>query len=380
MNPAERRRPRTRERPAAPAGAMTLPARYYCDRDGFRREQDRIHRRLWNAVCPVDDVPAGPGGYRVEEVAGDSLILVRGPDGALRAFHNVCRHRGTRLLDSGAGCLAGSVRCSYHAWVYGLDGRLRSAPHMDRTPGFSTHDWPLVRAASEARDGIVWVRVAEAGPDLAGQLGEAADRLRPYRMETLVAAHEERYKLRANWKLVVQNFSECLHCPVIHPQLQRLSHYLTGDNFPMSAGAVGSTMELAEGAETLSTDGRLVGTRLPGPGGAAGRRIGYEILLPNLMLCLHPDYVVRYFLDARAADRTRIRCEWLFAPEAVERPGFDPSRAVEFWDETNRQDWRVSERAQAGIGSSGYRPGPYSHREDQLWAFDRWLRDRLGDA
>ncbi len=388
MKPAERREPpsrerpdsRIRERPAAPPDARTLPARYYRDPDVFRRERNRIHRVLWNAVGPVSDIPAGPGGYRLAEVAGDSLILARGPDGVLRAFHNVCRHRGTRLLEESAGCLAGSVQCGYHAWTYGLDGRLRRAPHMERTPGFRADDWPLLPARCEVRDGIVWVRIAASGPGLAEQSGPAAERLRPYRMEELTAVHEERYDLAANWKLVVQNFSECLHCPVIHPQLQALSHYLTGDNFPMTAGAVGSTMDLAHGAETLSTDGRLVGTPLPGLDSPARRRIGYEILLPNLMLCLHPDYVVRCFLDALAADRTKIRCEWLFAPAALEQPDFEPARAVEFWDRTNRQDWRVSELAQAGIGSSAYRPGPYSHREDQLWAFDRWLLDRLGDT
>ena len=368
-----------RERPAAPAGALTLPARFYCDAGIFDREKERVHRAMWNAVAATGDLPSGPGGYRVVEVAGDSLIVVRGRDGQVRALANVCRHRGTRLLDAGAGCLPGAVRCPYHAWTYGLDGRLRSAPHMDQVPGFRLADWPLAEAAAAEWGGLLWVRAAPAGPSLDEQLGPAAERVRPYGIEHLVAAHTEHYQLAANWKLIVQNFSECLHCPVIHPQLQRLSHYLTGDNFPLTPGAVGSTMDLAEGVETLSEDGKLVGAPLPGLGGHALRRVGYEILLPNLMLCLHPDYVVRYFLEAVAVDRTQIRCEWLFSREAVERPGFDPRRSVSFWDTTNRQDWRVSELAQAGISSGAYRPGPYSNREDQLWALDGWIRERLDE-
>ncbi len=378
MSPSER--VAARERPPAPTGARTLPARFYVSPEVFERENERVHRTMWSAACGVDEIPAGEGGYRVVEVGGDSLLVARGEDGEFRAFHNVCRHRGTRLVDEGSGRLPGAVQCPYHAWTYGLDGRLRSAPHMDQVPGFSTNEWPLAAAACETWGGVVWVRVAPEGPDLPEQLGPAADRVRPYGMEALVTARSARYELRANWKLVVQNFSECLHCPVIHPQLQQLSHYLTGENFPLTPGAVGSTMDLAEGAETLSPDGRFVGRPLPGLTGKALRRIGYEILLPNLMLCLHPDYVVRYILEPRGVGATVIRCQWLFSPEAVEAPGFDPAPAVDFWDTTNRQDWRVSELAQAGIGSSAYRPGPYSNREDQLWAVDRWILERLGEA
>ena len=366
-------------RPAAPAGATTLPARYYTDPALFEREKDRIHRAMWNAASPAADLAAA-GDYRLVEVAGDSLIVVRDAAGALRAHHNVCRHRGTRLVEAEAGRLPGSIRCPYHAWTYGLDGALRSAPHMDRVEGFSASRYPLAPAACGEWGGIVFVRVAAEGPELLDQLGPAADRLAPWGLERLRSAHTETYEVEANWKLVVQNFSECLHCPVIHPQLQRLSHYLSGENHPVTPGTVGSTMDLAAGVETLSTDARLVGTPLPGLSSADRRRVAYDILLPNLMLCLHPDYAVRFLMRPLAVDRTAIRCDWLFSRDALAGDGFDPARAVEFWDTTNRQDWRVSELAQAGIASSAYRPGPYSNREDQLWEIDRLIRDRLGEA
>ena len=369
----------TDARPSAPAGTTTLPARYYCDPALFEREGERIHRAMWTAACPLEDL-AEPGDYRLVEVAGDCLIVVRGQDGRVRAHHNVCRHRGTRMVEAESGRLPGSIQCPYHAWTYGLDGTLRRAPHMDRVEGFSVADYPLAAAACEAWGGIVFVRVAEEGPDLREQLGPAASRLGPWRIGDLRSAHTEHYDLKANWKLVVQNFSECLHCPVIHPQLQRLSHYLSGENYPVTPGAVGSAMDLAEGAETMSTDGRLVGAPLPGLSGADRRRVGYDILLPGVMLCLHPDYVVRYLMRPLAVNRTRIRCDWLFSEETLSRAGFDPSRAVEFWHTTNQQDWRVSELAQHGIGSSAYRPGPYSNREDQLWQIDRLIVERLGEG
>ena len=275
-------------RPAAPAGATTLPARYYTDPVLFEREKDRIHRAMWNAACPAADLAAA-GDYRLVEIAGDSLIVVRDAAGALRAHHNVCRHRGTRLVEAEAGRLPGSIRCPYHAWTYGLDGALRSAPHMDRVEGFSVSRYPLAPAACGEWGGIVFVRVAAEGPGLLDQLGPAAERLAPWGLERLRSAHTETYEVDANWKLVVQNFSECLHCPVIHPQLQRLSHYLSGENHPVTPGTVGSTMDLAAGVETLSTDARLVAAPLPGLSSADRRRVAYDILLPNLMLCLHPE-------------------------------------------------------------------------------------------
>ena len=282
------------------------------------------------------------------EIAGDSLIVVRDQDGTIRAHHNVCRHRGTRLLEADRGCLSGSIQCPYHAWTYGLDGKLRRAPHMDRVEGFSVEDYPLAAAACEEWGGIVFMRVAEEGPELVEQLGPAGPRLAPWGLAGLRSAHTEHYDLKANWKLVVQNFSECLHCPVIHPQLQPLSHYLSGENYPVTPGAIGSAMDLADGIETLSTDGKLVGALLPELSAADRRLIAYDILLPSVMLCLHPDYVVRYLMRPLAAGRTTIRCDWLFSEETLSRAGFDPARAVEFWHTTNLQDWHVSELAQRG--------------------------------
>lgn len=366
----------TDTRPPAPPGTKTLPARYYTDPEIFRRENERLHRAMWTAVCRSEDL-ADTGDYRRVAIAGDSLLVVRDGEGTTRAHHNVCRHRGTQLVEADAGCLPGAITCPYHAWTYGLDGTLQRAPHLDRTPGFEVSDYPLVSADCAEWGGIVFCRVGDSAESLAAQLRPAPERLAPWGLESLKSVRSVEYDLRANWKLVLQNFSECLHCPVIHPQLQQVSHYLSGENYPVTPGAVGSSMDLAEGAESLTTDGRRVASPLPGVGPEDRRRVVYFVLLPNLFLCLHPDYAVSGRLEPVAVDRTRIRCDWLFAPEAAAAPGFDAGPAVEFWDTTNRQDWRVCEAAQAGIASSAYRPGPYSNREDQLWEIDRLILDRL---
>jgi Rieske 2Fe-2S family protein len=195
-------------------------------------------------------------------------------------------------------------------------------------------------------------------------------------MEELRMVERRSYSLRANWKLVVQNYSECLHCPIAHPLLQQQSHYLSGDNEPPRPTYLGGRMDLREGVSTLSLDGTTNRRCLAGLSPEDRRRVYYYAILPNLLLNLHPDYMLTFTLWPRAADRTEIVCEWHFHPDEVGRPGFDPRGAIDFWDLTNRQDWELSELAQEGIASRGYVPGPYSSREELLHALDSFVLER----
>jgi Rieske 2Fe-2S family protein len=197
-------------------------------------------------------------------------------------------------------------------------------------------------------------------------------------MERLRCAERRVYDVRANWKLVIQNYSECLHCPVAHPLLSRHSHYMSGDNEPAQPTWLGGRMDLREGVESLTLDGSTRRAPLPGLDAGDRRRVYYYAILPNLLLNLHPDYVLTFALWPQAPDRTRIVCEWLFDPEEMRRPGFDPRDAVDFWEVTNREDWALSDRAQLGIASRAYQPGPYSSREELLWALDRLVLARTG--
>jgi Rieske 2Fe-2S family protein len=185
------------------------------------------------------------------------------------------------------------------------------------------------------------------------------------------------YQVDANWKLVIQNYSECLHCPNAHPLLQKQSHYLSGDNEPACPTYLGGRMTLRQGVQTLTLDGHSNRSPLPGLSDEDRRHVYYYALLPNLLLNLHPDYMLTFTLWPLAVDRTEIVCEWHFHPDEVARPDFDPRGAIEFWDLTNRQDWELSDLAQRGIGSRGYRPGPYSNREELLLALDRWVLERV---
>ena len=359
-------------RDVMPGHARTLPARFYLDRRYYDREMERLFGRMWVNVGRTGQL-AGPGAFFVRELLGEPMIVTRGATG-VNAFYNVCRHRGTRLCTAAEGTFTGRIQCPYHDWTYDLDGRLVGAQHMDDVPHFRREDYPLKRAQADVWDGHIFINLDPGAAPLAAQLGPLPDKFRAWRMHELRLGRRIVYDVRANWKLIVQNYSECLHCPNLHPALNRLSHYLSGENEPPQATYMGGRMDLRPGVATMSSDGSCPRAFLPGLSAGERRRVYYYAIFPNMLLSLHPDYMMVHTLWPCAPDRTINICEWHFAADEMDRPGFDPSDAVEFWDMTNRQDWLVCELSQAGIASRAYTPGPYSNREDLLLAFDQVIR------
>jgi Rieske 2Fe-2S family protein len=352
--------------------AMSLPARYYSDPDYYRSELEWSFFGMWIHAGRTEDV-ANRGDFVIRDIGGESVILVRGDCGRLSAFYNVCRHRGTRLCERQSGTFASTIQCPYHAWTYDLGGCLVAAPNMDRIADFHEEDYPLHRIAVDLWDGHVFLNFATAPRPLKEQLDGLDERFQAWGMDQLRLGKRVVYDVAANWKLIIHNYSECLHCPGVHPALQKLSHYLSSENEPAENGYLGGRMGLREGIATLSLDGQRRRECLPGLGAEDHRYVYYYALLPNLLLSLHPDYVMTHTLWPRGVGRTEIVCEWLFHPETMAANDFDPEDAVAFWDMTNRQDWHVCEQMQLGLGSRAYRPGPYSHREDLLPEFDRLI-------
>lgn len=348
----------------------TLPARYYTDPTVFHHEMDRFFWNMWICVGRAEQIPCA-GDYFVRAVVGDSVIMTRAGDGEIHALFNVCRHRGTRLCTEPAGHLDGRIQCPYHAWTYDLAGSLVAAPNMEGVEGFAKEAYPLERLTVAQWDGHIFVNGASAPASLSDQIADLADKFRPWNMGELKMARRMTYDVKANWKLIIANYSECMHCPVIHPALQKLSHYLSGANDPATPSYLGGRMDLRDGIGTMTMEGRLRRPPLPGLSEQDRRQVLYYAVLPNLLVSLHPDYMMTHTVWPTACDRTEIICEWHFHPAAMAAADFDPGDAVEFWDTTNRQDWRVSELAQLGISSRGYRVGPYSDREALLWDFDR---------
>lgn len=361
----------------AASEAMTLPQRHYTDPDWFQREMEAIHFDMWLCAGRTAQIP-NPGDYFVRRVANASVIIVRDEQSGIRAFHNVCRHRGTLLCPQDEGKFAGRIQCQYHAWTYTLDGRLANARHMDKVQGFCEADYPLNSVATTIWDGHAFINLSAHPIPFAEHLAGLDKKFRPWRMEELQMVERRVYQLKANWKLVIQNYSECLHCPIVHPLLNKQSHYLSGENEPPQPTYLGGRMDLREGVKSLTMDGATNRCTLPGLSADDQRHVYYYCVLPNFFLNLHPDYMLTFTMWPKTVDRTEIVCEWHFHPDEINKPGFSAADAVEFWDITNKQDWQLSELAQEGISSKGYQPGPYSNREELLLALDRFVLERVG--
>ncbi len=353
----------------------TLPRHYFTDRAFYERELDRFYFGRWICAGRADQIPA-PGDYFTRSVGSESVIVTRDGSGEIHALFNVCRHRGTRLCSELSGRLADRIQCPYHAWTYDLAGRLMGAPHMPS--GFRREDHGLRRAACDVWDGHVFLHMGgfgEAQPaPLSDQLADLPRRFEAWHMADLRLGRRIVYDVKANWKLVILNFNECLHCPTLHPALNRLHHYLGADNVAPHASYVGGAMGFREGVETMSLDGKRRRSYLPSVADRDRGQVHYYAIYPNLLLSLHPDYMMTHTLWPRGHDRTEVVCEWHFHPDELARPDFEGGDAVEFWDLTNREDWWISEQSQAGISSRAYLPGPYSEREALLSAFDSVVR------
>lgn len=343
-----------------------LPRAAYIDQAVFEWERRHLFGG-WVCVARGDQV-ARPGDQLAEVGGAGGVLLVRGGDGELRAFANACRHRGHELLPCGGTTSRKGIVCPYHSWGYSLAGDLRAAVGFRDQPGFDASQWGLLRLPAAEWHGLVFVDMSggAAGPLALETLGELAA---PYEPERLVTAGQRSYDVAANWKVVTENYQECYHCPAIHPELCHVSPPSSGRNFPVTGPWIGGLMDLRPGVATMSLDGSSGGVPLRGLGEEALRTVLYLTIFPNGLWSLHPDYVMTHRLVPIAADRTRIECSWSFAPEAVERPGFDPGYAVEFWDVVNRQDWAACESVQRGLSSPHARPGPMSSAEDGVYAF-----------
>lgn len=337
----------------APFGSSALlPAAAYTDPAVLSWERRHLFAGSWTPVGRRADLSGTQSAHLVGDVG---VLLTYGDD--LHAFANVCRHRAHELLPTGAYADRPAVVCPYHGWAYGLDGALRTAPRM--ADSFMSHDYPLVELPVVDWHGWVFVNASGGAPPFEEHLGTIDRLVAPYRPEGLVGKARHAYEVAANWKIIVENYHECYHCPLIHPELCAVSPPNSGDNWHEPGAWVGGSMELREHAETMSLDGRSHGVALDG---VDLRTVRYLGILPNLLLSLHPDYVLTHRLTPVAPDRTRVECEWLFRPEVD-----DPAYAVEFWDITNRQDWRACEAVQRGVSSPHYRPGPLAPNESALY-------------
>jgi len=365
------------------AGAKTLPQRYFVSPEMFAKEQAEIFAKEWLLVGHQNQLKKS-GDFFLATIAGESLIVVRDQKSEVRAFYNVCRHRGTRLKEEACGH-SSTIQCPYHAWTYALDGRLIGAPHMDDVPGFDKSDYALHRVNLGVWEGFIFVNLADSGPltsilsqrerrkgdesvSLKDWFAPLKGKFSHWNMSILQPAKRIEYDVRANWKLMFENYSECYHCPGVHPQLQKVSPYDSAENDLREGPFLGGFMKINPG-KSLTMSGNACAAFVGKIENL--QQVFYYSIFPNMLLSLHPEYVMVHQLWPQSPERTSIVCDWFFHPEAFERQDFKPQDAIEFWDMVNKQDWHVCELSQQGISSRAYEPGPYSARESIPAAWDR---------
>jgi Rieske 2Fe-2S family protein len=351
------------------AGARSLAQRYFVSPEIFAQEQRKIFSEHWILVGHQNQI-ARAGDYFIAEVAGESLIVVRDQRSMIRGFYNVCRHRGTRLREDQSGH-ASAIQCPYHAWTYGLDGRLLGAPHMDGVPGFDKADYSLHPVNLGLWEGFIFVNLSDSTTPLDKWFAPLAGKFPHWNLPKLRSVKRIDYEVQANWKLMFENYSECYHCPGVHPALSKLSPYDSAENDLTEGPFLGGFMRITKG-NSLTMSGKSCALSVGDFGEEDFHRVFYYSIFPNMLLSLHPDYAMVHQLRPLSPDRTLILCDWFFHPEAFEREDFKPEDAIEFWDMTNKQDWHVCELSQQGIVSRAYEPGPYSPRESIPAAWDRY--------
>ena len=348
--------------------SRTLPAEAYTSPAVFDWEAAHLFEGGWVCVGRAEDLSA-PGDQRAYRIGREGILVVRGRDGALRGFYNTCRHRGHELLEPGTARNLRAIKCPYHAWVYQLDGSLGAAPRFGDQQGFHKADFPLIAARIHEWNGWVFANASGTAVPFEAYVGNLDELLAPWEIGRLFAGASHEYVIEANWKTITENYHECYHCPSIHPALCVVTPPESGDNYPHDGLWVGGSMELKDFAETMSLTGASDGVRIRGLSDRQAREVYYFGLFPNLLISLHPDYVMTHRFEPLGPGRSRVECQWLFPPEARERPGFSPAYASEFWDITNREDWLACESVYRGLQSEGFRQGPFAWSEDEVHVF-----------
>lgn len=359
---------------STPPVHYTLTGHEYRSHEVFDRERELLFARQWFYVGR-SEVVSQPSDRLVIDVGGESVLVVRDRDDVLHGFFNVCRHRGAQLCDEGDKGAPGGITCPYHAWSYSLDGRLIGTPNVgkDEVDRASMSLWP-VRVAEW--QGFVFVDLSGEAPALRDWLaGQPHDPLRfeRHNLEALRIGHRTVSEVEANWKILIDNYNECLHCPKVHPELVELIPiYRTGSVIDPSRddGGVG----LAEGATGFTLSGRSWLPLLQGMGEIEANSYFGAAVFPNMFIDVTGTSAIATTLIPRSPSNTSIVSEYLFVEDAVADADFDPSEIVEFSELVARQDYDVCERVQRGVSSRAFTRGVYADKDSMAHEFNEWYR------
>ncbi len=354
----------------------TLPREAYLSPDWFTREMRTIFARNWVAAGRLNDLP--PGTMRRVRVGLAEVILCRGADGALSAFHNTCRHRGAELCAAVEQPMGKLITCPYHAWAYAAaDGRLVSTAHARPTEDFRQGDHGLHKVAVRVWAGFVFLNLADDPGDLMPDMG--LHYLDNWPMDDLVTGHRWIKDLNCNWKVFWENYNECLHCPGIHPELCDLvpvygRGVMAVNEAPDWTPDQTAGPNLKPGAESWTMTGAPCGPVFPGLS-AEERQNGYNFVtvMPSMFVVAHVDYVRSVRLEPVGPEVTRLTAEWYFPAQTLAQPGFDAGGVAAFAKIVMGQDGDAAEMNQRGIRSPAHERGRLMPEEYELHRFHNWV-------
>lgn len=361
-----------------PPTFYTLTGHEYRSQETFDLERQRLFGKQW---CYVgrSELLGAPADRLVIDVAGESVLVVRDKHAEVHAFYNVCRHRGAQLCDEGTKGAPGGITCPYHAWSYSLDGRLIGTPNVgkDEVDRSTMSLWPV---RVEEWQGNIFVNLDQTAPGLRDWL--AAQRHEPLRFEkhdlaALRTGHRTVSEVGANWKILIDNYNECLHCPKVHPELVELIPiYKTGSVMDPSRNF---GVALAEGATSFSLSGRSWMPLLEGMEDGAGGFYYGAAVFPNMFIDITGTSAIITTLIPRNPAHTTVVSEYLFVEDAVSATDFDPADIVRFSELVAGQDYEVCERVQRGVSSRAFTKGIYADKDSMAHEFNDWYRAAMSD-
>jgi len=365
----------------------SLPANWYYDPAHYQRELESIWYRDWVCVGRAESVSA-PGDYFVAVLGDQSLIVTMDVRGDLRAFHNTCRHRGSLLCRESSGRFRnGRILCPYHSWAYGTDGRLLATPGRIDSDGFDRANFSLYAVHVATWKGFVHINLAdEPEVDLPTQLGDEALSVSSWPLESMRTVHREVRHVACNWKIFWENYSECYHCPRIHPELCRIMPVfrqgvtaysdLPGWT-PTGANDTGGA-RLADGMRSWTLDGTSSLPDIAGPDAdeaAAGAT--FASFTASMFIVAHRDYVRTVRIIPTGAESIDLVADWLLPSESGGIPGDEIESILGLARTVMQQDAEICELNQLGLKSRRHVEGVLVAQEHALWEFHEWIRARL---
>ncbi|MCG2620997.1 aromatic ring-hydroxylating dioxygenase subunit alpha [Arthrobacter sp. I2-34] len=368
----------------SPSLIATLPGHTYTDAGIFRAEQERIFEQMWFCAIRSSDLDKA-GAWKTVQIGRESVLISRTRKGEIRGFYNICRHRGVKLCMEESGEAARSFQCPYHAWTYDFEGKLIAAPNLTKMPDIDRNEYGLAKVHIREYLGYVWVCLAEEPPsfeqDVMGAIEERLgnlDAISGYDVANLKVGRRIRYDVKANWKLIIENFMECYHCATIHPELTEVlpefadglaAQYFVGHGAEFGSEIKGFTIDGSEGLDVI-----------PGVGEDQDRRYYAITIKPTVFVNLVPDHVIIHRMFPLAADHTIVECDWLYLPSVVES-GKDVTASVELFHRVNMQDFDACERCQPAMASKVYaNGGVLVPSEHHIGAFHDWVNAKVGDV